>query len=165
MWPLPFPGVCGVLLGTPGVSLDMFSPDTGTENSNSNYLRKTFGSQHHLSPGGARKDEYLQAIQVLAPLFRLFVTFLPDNENAGGSAICIHRDLLFEGAIVSHVIACQGRNHLVNIQSGRHSLVIVNVHFELELTLRQLRGRLRLIHPHWPAYPSGVGIILGDFNM
>ena len=35
------------------------------------------------------KDEFLQAIQVLGPRFWLFGTFLPDNENAGGSAICI----------------------------------------------------------------------------
>ena len=111
------------------------------------------------------KDEFLQAIQVLAPRFRLFGTFLPDNENAGGSAICIHRDLLLEDAIASHVITCPGRDHLVNIRSGRHNLVIVNIHFEPELTLRQLRGRLRLIHPHWPAYPNGVGVILGDFSI
>ena len=57
---------------------------------------------------------------------------------------------------MTHVVTCQGRDHLVNIQYGRHSLVIVNVHFEPELTLRQLRGRLGIIHPHWPAYPRGV---------
>ena len=34
-----------------------------------------------------------QAIQVLAPRFRFFGTFIPDNENAGGSAISFHRDL------------------------------------------------------------------------
>ena len=34
----------------------------------------------------------------------------------------------------------------------------------LSVPLRQLRGRLGLIHPHWPAYPNGVRIILGDFN-
>ena len=33
------------------------------------------------------KDEILQALQVLAPNFRLFGTFFPGNENAGGSAI------------------------------------------------------------------------------
>ena len=66
---------------------------------------------------------------------------------------------------MTHLVTCQGRDHLVNIQSGRHSFVIVNVHFEPELTLRQLRGRLVLIHPHWPAYPNGVGIIWGDFNI
>ena len=79
------------------------------------------------------KDEFLQAIQVLAPRFRLFGTFLLDNENAGGSAICIHRDLLPEEAIVSHVITCQGRDHLVNIRSGRHNFVIVNVLSNLNL--------------------------------
>ena len=42
---------------------------------------------------------------------------------------------------------CQGRDHGVNVQSGRQSLVIVNVHFEPELKLRQLRERLRLINP------------------
>ena len=43
-------------------------------------------------------------------------------------AICIHRDLA-EETIVSHVITCHGRDHLVNIQSGRHNFVFVNVHF------------------------------------
>ena len=57
------------------------------------------------------------------------------------------------------------RDHLVNIRSERHSLVVVKIHFESELTLRQLRGRLGLIHPHWPAYPNGVGMILGDYNI
>ena len=66
---------------------------------------------------------------------------------------------------MTHLVTCQGRDHLVNIQSGRHNLVIVNVHFEPELTLRQLRGRLGLIHPHWPAYLRGVVVFLGDFNI
>ena len=87
------------------------------------------------------------------------------NENAGGSAIYIHKDLLPEDAIVTHVITCQSRDHIVNVQSGRKNLVIVNVHFEPELTLRRLRERLRLITPHWPSYPNAVGIILGDFNI
>ena len=43
--------------------------------------------------------------------------------------------------------------------------MIVNVHFELELTLRQLRERLRLISPHCPSYPNAVDIILGHFNI
>ena len=38
--------------------------------------------------------------------------------------------------------------------------MIVHVHFELELTLRQLRERLRLVTLHWPSYPNAVGIIL-----
>ena len=70
------------------------------------------------------KDEFLQAIQVLSPRFRLFGTFLPDNENAGGSAICIQRDLLPKEATVTHLIACRGRDRLVNIRTGRHGLVL-----------------------------------------
>ena len=66
---------------------------------------------------------------------------------------------------MTHLITCQGRDRLVNVQSERHNFVIVNVHFEPELTLRHLRGSLHLIHPHWPSYPNGVGIILGDFNI
>ena len=111
------------------------------------------------------KDEFLQAIQVLAPLFRFFLVLSFLSENAGGSTICIHRDILLEEAIVTHLVTGHGRDHLVNIQSGRHNLVVVNVHFEPELTLRQLRRRLHLIHPQWPSYPNGVGIILGDFNI
>ena len=33
-----------------------------------------------------------------------FGTFILGNENAGGSAICIHKDLLPEDAIVTHMI-------------------------------------------------------------
>ena len=66
---------------------------------------------------------------------------------------------------MTHMITCQGRDHFVNVQYGRQILVIVNVHFEPELILRQLRERLRLINPHWPSYPNAVGIILGDVNI
>ena len=38
------------------------------------------------------------------------VPFFPENDNAGGSAICIHRDILAEEAIVTHLITCQGRD-------------------------------------------------------
>ena len=71
----------------------------------------------------------------MAPRFRFFGTFIPGNENAGGSAFCIRKELLPEDAIVTHVITCQGRDHIVSVQSGRQSPVIVNVHFESELTL------------------------------
>ena len=130
------------------------------------YLRKLFDNNNILCFQEVHgKDEYLQAIQVLVPRFRFFGTFIPGNENAGGSAVCIHTDLLPEDAIVTHMITCQGRDHIVNVQYGRQSPVIVNVHFEPELTLRRLRERLRLITPHWPSYPNAVGIISGDFNI
>ena len=120
-----------------------------SENSNSNISKDSWTTTTSSCLQEVHgKDEFLQAIQVLAPQFRFFGTFLPDNENAGGSAICIHRDLFPEEALVTHSITCHGRDHLVNIQSERHSLVIVNVHFQPDLTLRRLRGRLGLIHPH-----------------
>ena len=65
--------------------------------------------------------------------FRLFGTFLLDHENAEGSAICIHRDLLGpflpDMALMTHSITCHGLDHLLNIQSERHSLVIVQCPF------------------------------------
>ena len=79
---------------------------------------------------------------------RLFV-----HENAGGSANCIHKDLLPDDATVTHIVTCQGRDHIVSFQSEWTNLVIVNVHFGPELTLRRLRERLRLITPHWPHIP------------
>ena len=99
---LSFPKACDVLLGTPGVLLDLLSPNKRTESSNS-LISKLLDANNILCLQEVHgKDDYLQAIQVLAPRFRFFGTFIPDNENAGGSAICIHRDLLPEEAIVTH---------------------------------------------------------------
>ena len=92
-------------------------------------------------------------------LFQIF------NLNAGGSAICIHKKLFLDGAVISHVITCQGRDHIVSIHSGDSILVVVNVHFEPDLTLRSLRERLLLIFPHWPCYPGAFGVMAGDFNI
>ena len=97
-----------------------------------------------------------------APRFRLFGTFIPDTENAGGSAIFIHKDLLPEGAIVAHVITCQGRDHIVNVQSGRKKLSDRQRPLRAGAYPEALQG-LRLITPHWPPYPNAVGIILGEF--
>ena len=69
------------------------------------YLKKLFDANNILClPEVHGKDEYLKAFQVLAPRCRFFGTFIPDNENAGGSAICIHKDLLLEEAIVTHLV-------------------------------------------------------------
>ena len=60
-----------------------------------------------------------------------------------------HKDLLPDDAVATNVITCQGRDHIVNERSGCRNLVVVNVHFEPELTLRSLRERLCPITPHW----------------
>ena len=78
--------------------------------------------------------------------------------------LCILQDLLPEGTIANHVVTCQGRDHTVIIRTGCN-LVVVNVHFEPELTLRRPRERPRLITPHWPLYPEAVGLITVDLNI
>ena len=66
--------------------------------------------------------------------------------------MCTHKGLLPDDAVVTHVIICQGRDHIVNVRSGCRNLVVVNVHFEPELTLRSLRE-------------NAIGMIMGDFNI
>ena len=100
------------------------------------------------------KDEFLKAIPVLVPQCRLYDRFIPNNLNAGGSAIRIHKSLLPDGAIVTHVITCKGRDHIVTIHSVDRVLVVINVHFEPDLTLGSFRERLRLITPHRPCWSA-----------
>ena len=59
------------------------------------------------------KDEFLQAVQILHTQLQLFGTFTLNNVNAGGSAIFIHKNLLPDGATVTHVTTCRGRDHIV----------------------------------------------------
>ena len=166
MWPFPFRRHAMYFLENKGSSLDLFSPNRRRESSNSNISRSSLTpTTFYVSRRCMERMSIFRLFRCWLRDFGSFGTFFIGNENAGGSGICIHRDLLSVEAIATHLVTCHGRDHLVNIQSGGHNLVIVNVHFEFEFTLRQLRGRLRLIHPHWLAYPNGVGIILGDFNI
>ena len=86
---------------------EAYLPHTVGQKNNITCLQETHG-----------KDESLQAIHVLHTQFRMFGTFTPNNVNAGGSAILVHKDLLPDHAIVSHEITCQGRDHVVTIRSG-----------------------------------------------
>ena len=110
------------------------------------------------------KYEFVQAVQVLHTQFRLFGTFTLNNVNAVGSAVVIHKNLLPDGSIASHLTTCQGRDHIVPIRSGKSVLVVVGVHFELDLVLRDLRERRRRISDHWPRYPEAF-VIIGDLNI
>ena len=94
----------------------------------------------------------------------MFVTFIPIDENAGGSAVPSRKNHLPENVVVTHEITCQGRKHIVRIRSGECVLVVINVHFEPDLILRDLRERLRRIVFRWPRYLEGFGVITGDFN-
>ena len=93
------------------------------------------------------KDEFLQAIQVLAPLFRFFFVLSFLSENAGGSTISIRRDILLEEAIVTHLVTGHGRDHLVNIQSGRHNLVVVNVQLRTRTYLEAITSQVASYSP------------------
>ena len=50
------------------------------------------------------------------------------------------------------------------MRSGGSIMVIVNIHFEPDLILRNLRERLRRISLNWPRYAED-GVIIGDFNI
>ena len=58
------------------------------------------------------KDEFLHALQILAPRLQVHGTFIPNNAIAGGSAVCICKYLLPDDAVVTHVVTCQGRDTL-----------------------------------------------------
>ena len=93
---LSFPKAYGALRGTPEVSLDLSR--RSNREFKLKYLKRLFDASKNILclQEVHGKDEYLQAIQVLDPRFRFFVIFIPGNENAGGSAVCIHTDLLPE---------------------------------------------------------------------
>ena len=74
-------------------------------------------------------DGFQHATQVLAPRFLLYGTFIPSNANTRSSSKCIHEDLLPDVTVVTHVITCQSRDHIVNVRSGRRNPVVVSVHF------------------------------------
>ena len=131
------------------------------------------GTEAHLPHAAGQKNDVMSPRNLwerrvptsYSGQFRMFGTFMLNNVNAGGSAIFIRKDLLPDHAFVSHVITYQGRDHIVTRRSGESVLVIVNVHFEPDLALRDLRERLHRISLHWPRYPEALGVIIGEFNI
>ena len=69
------------------------------------------------------KDEFLQAQTVLHSQFRMFGTFIPDNVNAGGSAILIHEGLLPDHAVIGHESTQQERDHVFRIRTDESAFV------------------------------------------
>ena len=73
---LSFLEVCGVLLGTPGVSLDRFFSKQKNREFKLKYLKKLFATKNILCLQEVHgKDKYLQSIQVLARDLGFFGTF------------------------------------------------------------------------------------------
>ena len=153
--------VCDVLLGTLGVSLDRFFPHWKTFSSNSNISGSSLTTTTYVPRRYTERMSFSRLFRCwLRDLGFLVLSFLETRMQED-------RPFPTTGTFAwwFYCDTCQGRDHLVRVQSGRQSPVIVNVHFEPELSLRRLRERLRLITPHWPSYPNAVGIILGDFNI
>ena len=76
----------------------------------------------------------------------MFGTFIIDNVNASGSAISIRKHIQPDYAIVTHEITSQLRGHIVKIRHGESVLVVIYVHFEPDLILRDLRERFSTGH-------------------
>ena len=94
MWPLPFRRLAMYYLEHQGPGWFCFSRQRSRE-FKLKHLKRLFDTNNIICLQEVHgKDEFLQAIQVLASRFRLFGTLIPGNENAGGSAKCIHIDLL-----------------------------------------------------------------------
>ena len=75
----------------------------------------------------------------------------------------IRKNLLPDRAAVTHEVTYQGRDLAIKVQSGESLLVIINIHFAPGPSLRSLRERLRRLSTHWPRYPAGFGVLIGDF--
>ena len=100
--------VCGVLLGTPrGLVGSVFAKQKNRE-FKLKYLKKLFDN----TTSFRRCMEGTSISRLFRCWLQDFVsgTFILGNENAAGSAICIHKDTLPEEAIETHLITCQGRD-------------------------------------------------------
>ena len=136
---IPDGGLRCVTWSTRGLIGSLVSSQLSTEQKHG-YLRRLIENNNIICLQEVHgKDEFLQAIQVLAPRFRLYGPFIPSDANAGRSALCIHKDLLPDDAVVTHVVACQGRDHILNVRSGCLSPVVVNLHFEPDITLKRIK--------------------------
>ena len=110
------------------------------------------------------KDEFLQAIQVLAPRLRLFGTFLLVNENAGGSAFCIQRGLLLEEALVTLRLLVMAAIIFSTFDLGNTVSLLSMSNLNLSLPFCSYVA-VRVSFTHWLAYPRRVGFFFGDFNI
>ena len=133
-----------VLLGTLGVSLGRFFTDKAKK-LNFNYFGKLIEKNNVICfrKYTGRMNSFRRDSDYLVRSF-LTMRIQKDQLFASIKTFCL-KALLFH---VSQTIICQGRDEVVNILSVCKFLVIVIVYFELELTLRRLRERLRFFTPH-----------------
>lgn len=104
--------------------------------------------------------EYLQATAVIFLSGWILVgPFLADKKNAGG---WVRKSFpsCKEGSNMWSCVMVKITWSL--LRSGHGSCTIF---LKPRLTQRELRKRLVHIHVEWPAYPEGLGVIIGDFDM
>ena len=94
-----------------------------------------------------------------------FVTFTPSNVNSGRSVIFARFDILGTGTTIEHEDIFPGRDHLLRIRHLDCSCTVINLHYQPEGTLQELRRRLRAAAALWPTYTYGIGFLVGDFNI
>ena len=92
-------------------------------------------------------------------------TFTPGNVHSRGSVILIRKDILGPGTTIEHEEIFPGGDHLVRFRQLDCSCTVINLHYQPEGTLQELRQRLRAAAAMWPTYPDGVGFLVGDFNI
>ena len=78
--------------------------------------------------------------------------------------LCLFTGTSYQTVRLSLTTTCQGRDLMVTFRSGEGILVVVNVHFEPDPVLRDLRQILRLFSLHWPRDPEAFAMIVGAFK-
>ena len=155
-----FPKAFDVLLGTPKGLLDLSSPDKGIENSNSNIPKDTLTPTLYVSKRCMTRTSFFRLFRCWLRDFVYLVLFFLTMKMRQDRLICIHKDLLPEGAIVTHVVTRRGRDHLVNVRSGRHTLVMVIVLSCLLSSPVMFHFPSLSAFPLCPLSPCGVLVVL-----
>ena len=86
--------------------------------------------------------------------------FTTGNVNAGGSVTLARRGILGPNSIFEHEENFPGRDHLRD-----RSCTIINLHYQPEGSLHELRRRLRAAAAVWSNYPEGKGFLVGHCNI
>ena len=94
-----------------------------------------------------------------------FCTFTPGNVISGGSVILIRTQILGRGTSIEHEENFPGRDHVVRIRQLDCNCTIIELHYQPDGTLQELRQLLRAAAARWPTYPDGLGFLVGDFNI
>ena len=111
---------CVVLPGTREDQSDRFFHRRETENVNTIISRSTWTPTIScVSRKFMEKTNSSRPFRFLRPGFSSLELSFKINQNTGGSASCIHKDVLPDETTVTHIVTCPGRDHIVSIQSER----------------------------------------------